>query len=105
VANISAHITKMIQKYLAILEEKNIPIEKAWLFGSYASGTFNEWSDIDIALVSKAFQGVRMDDRNQIRRFTLGVSSNLEPLPYRPEDFSEADPFVREILRHGVQVK
>jgi len=104
-AKIPNHIIKLVRKYLTILEEKNIPIEKAWLFGSYASGRYNEWSDIDIALISGAFKGIRMDDRNTIRSITLDISSNLEPLPYRPEDFSESDPFVKEIVKHGVQVK
>jgi len=104
-ANIPSQIIAIVQKYLSALEEKKISIQKAWLFGSYVSGNYNEWSDIDIALVSDSFNGSRMDDRSKIRRITLNISSNLEPIPYRPEDFTEADPFVKEILSFGVQIK
>ena len=55
-------LNKIIQ-FLNILEKNNIHINKAILFGSYAKGTFNEWSDIDIALVSDNFQGNRFLDK------------------------------------------
>ncbi len=68
------------------------------MFGSYADGRANEWSDIDIALVSDSFDGDRFDDRSKIRRITLSVSSDLSPLPFRPEDFTPENPFVKEIM-------
>ena len=46
-------------------------VEQAILFGSYAQGTFNDWSDIDLAIVSTAFAGERFIDRNKIRRIKL----------------------------------
>jgi hypothetical protein len=64
----------------------------------------DEWSDIDLAVVSDAFEGERFRDRNMIRRITLAIISDLEPLPYRPEDFTPDDPFVREVLETGVRV-
>ncbi len=33
------------------------------LFGSYARGDFNLWSDIDLLIISEAFSGVRFLDR------------------------------------------
>jgi predicted nucleotidyltransferase len=74
------------------------------LFGSHAHGKANEWSDIDVALVSDAFVGDRFDDRSKIRRITLSVSSDLSPLPFRPEDFVPENPFVKEILEKGVSI-
>jgi len=74
------------------------------LFGSYAEGRANEWSDIDIALVSDSFDGDRFDDRSKIRRITLSVSSDLSPLPFRPEDFTPENPFVKEIIEKGVRI-
>jgi predicted nucleotidyltransferase len=74
------------------------------LFGSYAEGRANEWSDIDIALVSDSFEGDRFEDRGKIRRITLSVSSDLSPLPFRPEDFTPENPFVKEIIEKGVRI-
>ena len=79
-------------------------IRKAVLFGSHATGLSNEWSDIDIALVSEAFEGLRIRDRNKIRKITIAISSDLSPLPFRPEDFTPENPFVREILETGINI-
>ena len=74
------------------------------LFGSYANGHYDEWSDIDLALVSEVFEGIRINDRSKIRPITFSVSSELEVMPYRPGDFTPEDPFVREILETGVRM-
>ena len=103
-AQIPVKVRNTIDKYLASLKENNIPIKQAILFGSYARGTYHEWSDIDLALVSDIFEGNRIDDRSKIRRITLRVSSDIEVLPYRPEDFNSADPFVKEIIETGVRI-
>jgi len=101
---IPVKIDRLLKKYLQKLGENRIPIRHAVLFGSYAAGGSNEWSDIDIALVSDAFEGVRIRDRNKIRKITLDISADLSPLPFRPEDFTPEDPFVREIIEHGINI-
>ena len=103
-AHVPAKVRNTIDKYLASLKENNIPIKQAILFGSYARGNYHEWSDIDLALVSDIFEGNRIEDRSKIRRITLKVSSDIEVLPYRPEDFSSDDPFVKEIIETGIRI-
>jgi uncharacterized protein len=103
-AEIPDRVRRIIEKYIQALSENEIPIKQAILFGSYAQGRHTEWSDIDIALVSDIFAGNRFIDRGKIRKITLSVSSDLEVLPYRPQDFTAEDPFVREILETGVQI-
>lgn len=103
-AEVPDRVQKIIEKYLRALNENKIPINKAFLFGSYAKGGYHEYSDIDIALVSNIFEGNRFADRNKIRKINLTVSSDLEILPYRPQDFTAEDPFVREILETGVKI-
>lgn len=49
------------------MEFNQIHVMKAILFGSYANGTFNEWSDIDLLIVSDSFKGNRFEGRNIIR--------------------------------------
>lgn len=103
-AEIPDRVRSIIDKYLQALRENEIPIKRAILFGSYARGGYTEWSDIDIALVSSIFEGNRFIDRGKIRKINLSVSSDLEILPYRPQDFTADDPFVREILETGVEI-
>ena len=97
-------IREVIDKYIRALEENHIHVRRAVLFGSYAGGRANEWSDIDIALVSESFGGDRFDDRSKIRKITLSVSSDLSPLPFRPEDFISEDPFVKEVMDKGIRI-
>lgn len=97
-------IREIINKYIEELEDNHIHIRRAVLFGSYARGKADDWSDIDIALVSESFEGNRFDDRGKIRKITLSVSSDLSPLPFRPEDFSPDNPFVKEIIEKGISM-
>jgi len=101
-ATIPVKIKKIINRYFKILKKNNIPIQKAVLFGSYARGDNNKWSDIDLAIVSELFEGNRIKDKNKIRSITLSVSSDLEILPFSPKEFNVNNPFVKEILRTGI---
>lgn len=103
-ARVPNRVQKIINQYLLLLKENGFHIKDAILFGSYASGRANKWSDIDLALVSDEFEGVRFKDRNKIRRITISVSSDLEILPFNTDDFTSNDPLVKEILETGVRV-
>ncbi len=98
-------VIKIIDKYLVALRDNNIPVNQAILFGSYAKGNYDAWSDIDLVLVSEVFEGIRIKDRGKIRLITLNVSSDIEVLPYCPKDFNSGDPFVKEIIETGIKMK
>lgn len=93
-----------IDSYLEALNRENIPIKAAILFGSYARGSYKEWSDIDIALVSEIFVGNRIVDKDKIRKITLSVSSEIEVLPFSPDDFDLQNPLAKEILETGIRL-
>ncbi len=99
-----AKVKKIIDNYLEELARHNIPIKDAVLFGSYAKGNSQEFSDIDIALVSDVFVGNRIDDKDKIRRITLSVSSAIEVIPFAPQDFDLSNPLAKEILDTGIKL-
>lgn len=103
-AKIPDKIKTVIEKYLILLNDNNIRLKNAYLFGSYAKGNYNEWSDIDIALISDTFEGIRIKDRDKIRKITLSVSSNFEVLPFNPKDFSLENPLAKEIIETGIRL-
>ncbi len=103
-ADIPNRVQNIISRYLAALKEHGFPIQKAILFGSYAHGKANQWSDIDLALVSDEFEGVRFTDKDKIREITLSISYDLEILLFNPRDFTPSNPLVKEILDTGVSV-
>lgn len=95
-------VKQVIDAYIISLQSHQIPIEKVFLFGSFAKGCSSEFSDIDIALVSEIFEGKRIPDRNKIRKITLSVSSDIEVIPFNPKDFTIDNPFAKEIMESGV---
>lgn len=95
-------IKSIIDKYLKLLQKNNIKLKSAHLFGSYSRGNYTKWSDIDIALVSDSFEGIRMKDREKIRKITLSVSSSIEVLPFNTEDFTSENPLAKEIMSTGI---
>ena len=97
-------IEKSVKSYIEQLENIGIHVQQAILFGSYASGKYDEWSDIDLAIVSNDFAGNRFEDRSKIRKITLQVNSDISPMPFRPEDFNDSDYFVKEILETGIRI-
>ena len=103
-AQLPDKVKNTINSYLRALSRNDIPIKEAILFGSYARGNYQKWSDIDIALVSDIFEGNRIDDKNKIRKITLSVSSEIEVIPFSPNDFNLQNPFVKEILTTGIRL-
>ena len=97
-------VRETIERYILLLRSNNIPIKSLYLYGSYAKGNYQKYSDIDIALISEVFEGVRILDRKKIREVTLQVSSEIEVIPFNPEDFTLENPFAREIIETGIKI-
>jgi len=62
-AKASDKIASIIKLYVRELQKNNIDVKKAILFGSYAKGSADEDSDIDVAIISDSLSGNRFDDR------------------------------------------
>jgi uncharacterized protein len=101
---IPVDVMKKIEEFLSTLKRHKIPIKRAILFGSYAQGYQRKWSDIDIALVSDIFEGDRISDKDKIRRITLSVSSEIDVIPFSPDDFNTENPFAKEIISTGISL-
>lgn len=98
------NIINIIKLFVEEAKNDDVNISQAILFGSYAKGTYNELSDIDVAIVSSDFDGNRFYDNRKIRKSKLKICMDLEPHTYRPEEFTMDNPFVREILKYGVNI-
>ncbi len=103
-ARIPNRVQKIISQFLHSLKENGIQIQDAFLFGSYAKGLQKELSDIDLAIVSDQFEGIRFRDKGKIRKIKISISSDLEVLPFKTNDFTSSDPLVKEILDTGIRV-
>lgn len=94
-------VVELVKQYIQELQKHDIVIKEAILFGSYARGNPREESDIDIALISESFTGDRFDDRRRIVPLRRSIDTRIEPMPFRPEDFSNGGVLADEIKRTG----
>jgi predicted nucleotidyltransferase len=95
-------IYEELREYLSLLNSMNITVRTAYLFGSYAKGTADEWSDIDLALVTDSFIGDGFDFRFLLSKLARRIDSDIEPHPYLSSDFNERNPVANEIMKSGV---
>jgi predicted nucleotidyltransferase len=85
---------------------RELPVEKAVLFGSCAKGCAVETSDVDICFFLKGYGGKQ---RVEIITELLGISGKYRNIPFEPIVFEAAEiqnenPFVREILAAGIDL-
>lgn len=103
VVTIPAPIAKSIERFLAEVKRRQ-RVAAAYLYGSQIKGTAAEWSDIDLAIVSRDFSADLFQEQLNLMRLTVQIDDRIEPRPFRPKDFNAIDPLVNEIQRTGVQV-
>ncbi|MBI5206207.1 MAG: nucleotidyltransferase domain-containing protein [Candidatus Firestonebacteria bacterium] len=105
-AIIANEAIEISEKFLKLIKNANIRIERAVLFGSYATGNAKKWSDIDLAIVSPDFSGITFYDNKMLIPYLLKVDSRIELHPFKPDDFSEDNNFfVKEIVKNGIELK
>ena len=86
--------------------KSSMTIEKAFLFGSYAKGDAHEHSDIDLCFFSSSFEGQEPPDVvMQLYRLSRKYKGfDIQPRIFTMADLNNDNPFVKEILRTGVEL-
>lgn len=79
------------------------PIDLVVLYGSYARGWQREWSDLDLAIVSQAFDRQQARAWDAVRRMAYAISPQLDVRPFGRHEFAhyERGDFIHEIHRTG----
>lgn len=73
------------------------------LFGSYAKGTSNKDSDIDIAVILKDYDNL-MNIQIELMRIRREIDRRIEPHPIKERDFNESNPLAYEIKKYGEKI-
>lgn len=101
--SINKDILNSINKYIEEIK-KHYNITAIILFGSYAKGTENEDSDIDIAIISDDFEDI-YDCMALLMGMTWDIDARIEPHPIKKKDFEEvSDYFIQEVIDTGIKV-
>ena len=100
---IDSRIMESIKKYIEKISQY-YKIEAIILFGSYAKGTEDEDSDIDIAIISNDFNDI-IEDGAKLIGLTWKIDTRIEPHPITTEDYKNvSNPFIREVVDTGIKV-
>ena len=99
-------ITLIVRKYLANLQQQDIPVSFGVVFGSQARGEANQLSDIDLLVVSPRFDEDRKRaDINLLWRIAARTDSRIEPIPVGQLQFDTDDSSaIIEIARREGQI-
>jgi len=101
-----SQVVSKVKDYLERVNRK-YPVDKAVLFGSYATAKTHGASDIDLAVFSRV-----VNDRNRLKiaadilRETSGYRLDIQPLVFSYRDYlSGENDFIREqIKRKGIVI-
>lgn len=100
---INKEILNSINEFIREIK-KHYNITAIILFGSYAKGTENEDSDIDIAIISDDFEDIYECMAN-LMGMTWDIDARIEPHPIKKKDFEEeSDYFIKEVINTGIKV-
>jgi uncharacterized protein len=92
-----------LKEILNKLQQKQINLQEVYLFGSFLKNS--SYQDIDVALVSDEFSGIRFYDIEKITGILKRYPSEFDWHPFRYNDFYDENNFLaQEILKTGQKI-
>lgn len=109
--NILRNVVEAIRRLVKELSEsEGIAVERAYLFGSYAKGSWIKTSDVDLVIVSQDFEGMpflkRLDVVNRAQ-WRAGIRPFIEAIPLTPNELkerAERSAVLRDASKYWIEV-
>jgi len=103
---VDPEIRKIISRFVHILAVNGIRVEKAILYGSYATGRVHSGSDLDLAIVSPDFGKDRFEEGKMLHRLAWRVDPRIEPIPISSTSYENSTwiPLIYEIRQKGIEI-
>jgi len=100
-------VMEIAQRYLRRLRESGLPVSRAVLFGSRAQGTGRPESDIDIILLSPAFEEPSWRQETLAWEIAQSVDWRIEPVLCGELLYAENDwhPLIVVAKQKGVEIR
>ena len=90
---------------IELLKTNGINIYEAYVFGSAIKDIADEYSDIDIAIVSKDFSGIPYYDVKKVSKYRRKIDLRLEIHPFSLKDINVDPPlFFKSIKNKGIRI-
>lgn len=104
---VDAAVVAAVRHYVDVLRRDHaLEVRRAVVFGSYARGQADQWSDIDVVVVAPRFDGkVSRADVSLLWRVAAHTDSRIEPIPCGVRQWDEdQSSAIIEIARREGQV-
>ena len=100
-------VRDIILRFIEALNKKGVHVERALLFGSYASGNARAGSDLDVAIVSPDFGKDRFEEGKMLFQVAWRIDPRIEPVPISSKSFENDTwiPLIYEIRQKGIEVE
>jgi predicted nucleotidyltransferase len=100
-------VRDIVLRFIEALNKKGIHVERALLFGSYASGNARAGSDLDVAIVSPDFGKDRFEEGKMLFQVAWRIDPRIEPIPISSKSFENDTwvPLIYEIRQKGIEVE
>ena len=101
-----SEVIEILKKYCLLLNISGIPVEKAFLYGSYSRNEETTDSDIDIMIVSPVFD--ENDDiiKAKAWRLTEKINLKIEPYTVGSKKFltDDVSPLLQIVKQEGIKI-
>jgi predicted nucleotidyltransferase len=95
-------VLKVIGQFKDTLEKNGIKIERIVLYGSYAAGTQQEGSGIDLVVISDSFSGLGYWQRIDLLSAAIyEVFKPIEAVAMTRAEWEKGDSFIVDFARNG----
>ncbi len=89
-------------KEYSLLLRNYFPLEKVYLFGSYAKNTYRADSDIDVAIVVNHLEGDYFAIHPLLWKLRRQIDDRIEPVLIERDN--DSGDFLSEIQKYGIEI-
>ncbi len=98
-------VENIANKYVGEVVKAGIPVSAAYLFGSYAKGNSNFYSDIDVCIVSEKFGKDYFRESVMLGNLANNINYKIEAVPMNPNDMNDKySTLASEVKKFGILV-
>ncbi len=95
-------VLEIVGRFVRTLEERGVRVNKAILYGSYASGAQHPGSDIDLVIVSDCFADKDYWERIRILSDAIyEIWEPVEAVAMTPEEWARGDVMIAQFAKNG----
>lgn len=100
-------IVNSVRAYLRVLNDQGFGVNFGVIFGSQVTGKSDQWSDIDLLIISPVFDNQRSRQHlNLLWRLAARTDSRIEPIPCGEQQWKEDDSsaIIEIARREGIKI-